>query len=217
MSDIRYIGRTLAVAVALAGVVFVVMFLLATTILGQQTSPQEASAQEQTTDEHFNDPATVPPIDPVFPELEEDVSVEEGPAGIPELSIMDVIAHLDELPGTDFRCAGPTLTDGEAIKWTCFSPAGGLPGNHEVVVLANDPLSVLAVQVTARGLGDEEAIQFFDYVAALSLPDNEMLNAEAWVRANLRSGGQTFTGSTVLTLYGTKEVRTLEIVSEDFA
>jgi hypothetical protein len=51
------------------------------------------------------------------------------------------------------------------------------------------------------------------YVAGLCLRETDPLNPEAWMQESVPTGGQTATGGTVLWVYGTKEVRTLEVVA----
>ena len=86
-----------------------------------------------------------------------------------------------------------------------------------VTVLGDDPRNISSVTATARGLDDQEAAEFFAYISDLCLPANDPANPEAWVDQNISSGGSMFARSADLTLYGTKEERTLEIVATGLA
>jgi hypothetical protein len=54
-------------------------------------------------------------------------------------------------------------------------------------------------------------------VASLCLQESDPLNPEAWVEQNLGSGGQVFVEGAELSIYGTKEERTLQVVATGFA
>ena len=67
--------------------------------------------------------------------------------------------------------------------------------------------TVLWVRATVRGASDEEAAEFFAYVAALCLQDaDDPFNPEAWMDANVVSGesGQVFAQGAEFSVYGTK-------------
>jgi hypothetical protein len=133
--------------------------------------------------------------------------------GIPGLSGLDVASSLQYFPGTDFRCSR-TGPDRDLKKHTCRSSTDDDPPVvYEVTVAEDDPLTVLWVEATARDATEEEAAEFLSYVARLSLPERDPVNAEAFVGRTISSGGQYFDEGAELRLYGTEEVRTLEIVA----
>ena len=84
-------------------------------------------------------------------------------------------------------------------------------------VVGDNPLTVFSVVATVRGLSEEQAAEFFTYVASLCLQEADPLNPEAWVEQNVTSGGQVFAEGAELTIYGTKEERTLQVVATDLA
>jgi hypothetical protein len=138
----------------------------------------------------------------------------DNPAGIPDLSVMDVIGNLKYLAtDVDFRCTGPTAAEGDKILWSCSANARGERGSYEVTVVGDDPLTIFSVTATVHGVSQERATSFFSYVAGLCLRDTDPLNPEAWMQENVPTGGQTATGGTALSVYGAKEVRTLEVVA----
>jgi hypothetical protein len=135
-------------------------------------------------------------------------------AGIPDLSAMDVIGNLKYFAAdVPFRCTGPTAAEGDKILWSCAASARGERGSYEVTVVGDDPLTIFSVTATVHGISEETATSFFSYVAGLCLRDTDPLNPEAWMQENVPTGGQTTTGGTALSVYGTKEVRTLEVVA----
>jgi hypothetical protein len=138
----------------------------------------------------------------------------DNPASIPGLSVMDVIGNLKYF-ATDvhFRCTGPTAAEGNNILWSCAANARGERGSYDVTVVGDDPLTIFSVTATVHGVSEETAASFFSYVAGLCLPDTDPLNPEAWMQENVPTGGQTATGGTALSVYGTQEVRTLEVVA----
>jgi hypothetical protein len=138
----------------------------------------------------------------------------DNPASIPDLSVMDVIGNLRYF-ATDvrFRCKGPTVSEGDNILWSCAANVRGGRGSYEVTLVGDGPLTILSVTATAHGVSEKTAASFFSYVASLCLQDTDPLNPEAWMQENVATGGQTATGGTALWVYGTKEVRTLEVVA----
>ena len=138
----------------------------------------------------------------------------DNPASIPDLSVMDVIGNLKYFAtDVDFRCTGPTVTEGDKILWSCAANVRGERGSYEVTVVGDDPLTIFSVTATVHRVSEETAASFFSYVASLCLRDTDPLNPEAWMQENVPTGGQTATGETALSVYGTKEVRTLEVVA----
>jgi hypothetical protein len=138
----------------------------------------------------------------------------DNPAGIPDLSVMDVIGNL-RFFATDvpFRCKGPTVTEGDNILWSCAANTRGRRGSYDVSLVGDGPLTIFSVTATVHRVSEERAVSFFSYVADLCLRDTDPLNPEAWMQENFPTGGKTATGGTVLSVYGTKEVRTLEVVA----
>jgi hypothetical protein len=127
---------------------------------------------------------------------------------------MDVIGNLKYF-ATDvpFRCTGPTASEGDNILWSCAANVRGEGTSYEVTLVGDDPLTIFSVTATVHGVSEERAASFFSYVASLCLQDTDPLNPEAWMQENVPTGGQTTTRGTALSVYGTKEVRTLEVVA----
>jgi hypothetical protein len=135
-------------------------------------------------------------------------------AGIPDLGAMDIVGNLKYF-ATDvyFRCTGPTVTEGDNILWSCAANTRGERTSYEVTLVGDGPLTIFSVTATAHRVSEERAASFFSYVADLCLQDTDPLDPEAWMQENVPTGGQTATGGTALSVYGTKEVRTLEVVA----
>lgn len=144
-----------------------------------------------------------------LPELAGEASADQDPAGIPGLGALDVISFLDYPPGADFRCFGPAPTGGR-VRWVCQSPPGD-PVTYEVVVVGEDPSTILSVEATAYSAPSEEAVGFLGYVGDLCFEDTEPVNVPAWVGQNVTTGGQLLVDSAALTLYGTDRTRTLTV------
>ncbi len=53
-------------------------------------------------------------------------------------------------------------------------------------------------------------------MASLCLQEIDLLNPKAWVNANIDFGGQVLAEGAELTIYGTKEERTLQVVATGF-
>ena len=133
--------------------------------------------------------------------------------GIPGLGDMDVMGNLKYLPGTNWRCSGPSPHQG-LTKQVCRSPSGeDSEASYEVEVVEKNPATVLSVEATAYDATEGEAAEFLVYVARLSLKDTDPINAQAWVGRNVSSGGQYVGDGFELRLYGTEQARTLEIVA----
>ena len=151
-----------------------------------------------------------PPALPA-PESFEDLPPEQRPE-IPGLAVMDVIGSLQYGPGGDaFVCSGPIAGSGDTTVWECRSAPGGGPPVHEVRVTGDGPLSIFSVEATIYNATQQKAADFLGYVGSLSFENPEPVNARAWVRGNVPSGGQLRAGDAELTLYGTEEVRTLVV------
>jgi hypothetical protein len=95
-----------------------------------------------------------------------------NPAGIPDLSVMDVMGNLKYFAtDVDFRCTDPTVTEGENILWSCAANTRDGHGSYDITVVGDDPLTILSVTATVHGVSEESAASFFSYVAGLSLRD----------------------------------------------
>ena len=208
---------------SLVALVALCIVLLATVWVVRDPGQRDAVGQEATT------PATESPASPSaiypshFPELSEELfsasaSAEPVPRGIPDLAVTDVLGNLYRFPvGGRFVCRGPVPGDEAGSNlWVCSVPSERAPPTYEVIVVGDDPRTVFWVRATVRGVSEEAAAEFFGYVAGLCLHGtDEPLNPEAWVEANVASGGQVFAGGAELSVYGTKEERTLQVVSSD--
>jgi hypothetical protein len=127
---------------------------------------------------------------------------------------MDVIGNLKYFAtDVEFRCTGPMVTEGDNILWSCAANARGERGSYYVTLAGDDPLTIFSVSATVHGVSEEGAASFFSYVAELCLRDTDPLNPRG-VDAGERSHRRTNrNGGTALSVYGTKEVRTLEVVA----
>jgi hypothetical protein len=138
----------------------------------------------------------------------------DNPTAIADLSAMDVVGNLKYFAtDVDFRCMGPTVTEGDNILWSCAANTRNGRGSYDVILVGDDPLTILSVTATVHEVPEETAASFFSYVASLCLQDTDPLNPEAWMQENVPTGGQTATRETALSVYGAKEVRTLEVVA----
>jgi hypothetical protein len=201
------------------------LLVAAAALLLRSPAPQEAVGQEATTPEvptttaaPASPPASVPPL---FPELEEDpfsasTPAEVEPEGIPDLSVMDVLGQLYRFPVEGrFVCRGPVPGDEAGTNlWVCSAASSEEgPVMHEVIVVGDDPRTVLSVEATVRGVSEEEAAEFFGYVGELCLQVADPFNPEAWMEANVAGGGQVFARGAEFSVYGTEEERTLQVVA----
>ena len=119
-----------------------------------------------------------------------------------------MVGYLKYGPGGDaFVCSGPIAGGGDTILWECRSAPGGGPPVYEVRVTGDGPLSIFFVEATGYDASREQAAEFLGYVGSLALGEPEPVNAQAWVRGNISSGGQLRAGSAELTLYGTDGMR----------
>ena len=152
-------------------------------------------------------------LESLFGDASASALAEEEPEGIPDLGAIDVVGNLKHLRADrNFPCEGPTTGD-RLITWSCLDPSG----RFAVEVVAEDPLTVLSVTSTARGVPEEETEEFFGYVLDLCLEDAAALDPEAWVSGNVPSGGQTFAGDVGVAVYGSEEVRALEVSASGLA
>lgn len=130
---------------------------------------------------------------------------------IPGLGVMDVIGYLKYAPGANsIVCSGPHSGTGKLLIWRCSSGSNAAP-IYEVRVVGDNPHSISSVEATVRGATQEQAAAFLGYVGSLCFEDTEPVNSAAWVEANVTSGGQLLAPGAELTLYGTKEIRTLVV------
>jgi hypothetical protein len=218
----------LASVLVLAGVLAFLSFaLLFLAIVDDRSPRQEAAGQELTPRPALTVPVTSPPpatstpAPAQLPELTEGLPSEpEVDEGIPGLSVMEVIGNLEHFDAEGgFVCDGPvpTTDDARGSMWVCSAPGEELPETYELTVLGEDPATVLWVVATTRGVSEEEAAEFFSYVASLCLQEGDPLNPEAWVEHNVGSGGEVFAQGAELSIYGTEEERTLQVVATGFA
>ena len=208
---------------SLVALVALCIVLLATVWVVRDPGQRDAVGQEATTPatESPASPSTIYPLH--FPELSEELfsasaSAEPVPRGIPSLGVTDVLGNLYRFPvGGRFVCRGPVPGDEAGSNlWVCSVPFERSPPTYEVIVVGDDPRTVFWVRATVRGVSEEAAAEFFGYVAGLCLHGtDEPLNPEAWVEANVASGGQVVAGGAELSVYGTKEEWTLQIVASD--
>jgi hypothetical protein len=210
-------GTFKGLVVCVLALVVIVLVVFAWSV--NRTPRQEAAGQELTVPAVTVPPATSTPPPVPFPELTEELPSEPEPEGIPGLSVMEVIGtleHFDVEGG--FVCDGPVpTTDGRGSMWVCSAPADELPGTYELIVLGEDSATIFWVAATARGVSEEQAAEFFSYIADLCLQEGDPLNPEAWVEQNAGSSGQVSAQGAELSIYGTKEERTLEVVAKGFA
>ncbi len=224
----REVGRRLQAFVREAGprealigaVVLLALSLLALSlsvvwygVLSSRQAAEQAIREEEAPAPQEPRPEDFPLIFEPGSSLAEVISAAARRRVIPGLSEMDVIGYLPHLPGTNFRCVGPT-TDQGLDKRVCTSSSGEGSPVYEVTLLEDGPLRVVAVQATARNTSDEKAADFLAYVAGLSLKDAApSLDARSWVSRNIKSGGQYFADGAEVRLYGTPGDRTLEVVA----
>jgi hypothetical protein len=220
---LRFVNARVATLVAS---VALCVALVATIWVVRGPGQQEAAGQEATTPAPAL-PTTESPaslhasVPALFPELTEgffSASAEPVAEGIPGLSVMVILGNLKHFPVEGrFVCRGPVPGDEAGSNlWMCSASAEKQSPAYEVTVVGDDPRTVLWVRATVRGATEEEASEFFGYVAELCLrATDDPLNPDAWVDANVASGGQVFVGGAEFTVYGTKEERTLQVVAND--
>jgi hypothetical protein len=205
------------VLVGVLALVAIVLVLLAWSLI--RTDRQEAAGQELTVPAVTVPPATSTPAPVPFPELTEGLPSEPEPEGIPRLSVMEVIGNLEHFDVEGgFVCDGPVpTTDDRGSIWVCSAPGDELPGTYELIVVGEDPATILWVAATARGVSEEQAAEFFSYIAGQCLQETDPLNPEAWVEQNVGSGGEVLAQGAELSIYGTKDERTLQVVARGLA
>ncbi len=204
------------------GAIAMCLLLAAAVLLARGPGQQEAAGQEATTPE--SPPTTAPPasapasVPSLFPELTEgffSASANPEPQGILGLGVMDVLGNLYRFPmGGRFVCRGPVPGDEAGSNlWVCSAPSARQPPTYEVTVVGDDPRTIFSVEATVRGSSEEAAAKFLAYVAELCLEDTDPLNPEAWVQANVASGGQVFSEGAQFSVYGTRDQRTMQVVA----
>ena len=82
-------------------------------------------------------------------------------------------------------------------------------------MVGDDPLTIFSVEAIARGVSEEEAATIFAHVGSLCLDEADPLNPAAWVRENVPTGGQTLAEGAELSVYGTREARSLQVVASE--
>jgi len=217
------------------GAIAVCLLLAATFLLTRGLGEMAALGQESTTPATTTPPSMAPPstappssapaapasVPSLFPELTQafsPASAAPQPRGIPGLGVTDVLGELYRFPVDGrFYCRGPVPAEEAGLNlWICSAPSARAPASHEVMVVGDDPLTVLSVRATVRGVSEEEAAKFFGYVGSLCLgQQSDPFDPVAWMEANAASGGQVFAGGAEFTVYGTKEQRTMQIVAAD--
>lgn len=203
----------------------IVLLLLVVVWVGYRASPQEAVGQPATPKTGTGE-ATTPlakalteeiaeAAAPKFvPDLAEPAPANRRPRGIPGLSEMDLIGYLQYMPGTNFRCLGASPAQGGLYSRSCTSSSDEEPPVvYEVKLVEENPSAVRSVTANAYDASDDDAANFFTYVAELSLQGTRPMNPETWIGENISSGGQYSAEGATLRLYGTEGARTMEIVA----
>jgi len=210
--------KVLASVLALVAIASFLLVLLIQGLPQQEAAGQEPTVPVVTVPPAYTPAAGVPEPVP-FPELTEGLPSEPKPEGIPGLSVMEVIGNLEHFHAEGrFACDGPVPTDvAKGNMWVCSSSGDELPGTYELTVVGEDPATIFWVAATARGVSEEQAAEFFSYIAGLCLQKTDPLNPEAWVEQHVDSGEEMFTEGAQLSVYGTKEERTLQVVATGFA
>ena len=133
----------------------------------------------------------------------------EDVEGISGLGAVEVVGNLKHLRADrDFPCEGPVTGDG-LVTWECLDPSG----RFAVEVVAEDPLTVLSVTASARGVPDGETEEFFDYILDLCLENPAALDPGVFVAGAVPSGGTTFAGGAEISVYGSDEARAISVAS----
>jgi hypothetical protein len=183
--------------------------------------PQQQAIGQETTEETTATPAPADQDEPPPPDLTpalDQYLAEEEQAGIPGLSVMDVVGRLGQAPpDASLSCTGPT-PDGGVHAWRCegssASPGGnGVRAEYRVEVIGEDPRTILSVTASAHHATDRQAADFLAHVGGLAVEDTSPLDAQVWIRGKLASGGSTSSDGAGLELYGYEGARVLEVVA----
>ena len=83
---------------------------------------------------------------------------DELPQEIPGLSERDVTGYLQYVPGTNFCCLGAS-PEWHLLRRTCLSSSEEDSAMYEVMLVEDNPDTVLSVVATARDLTDDEAAE----------------------------------------------------------
>ena len=184
----------------------------------RQTADQITTASPPASSPSAASPSAASPPAPAFDELESifdaasaSAVAEEEPDGIPSLGAVEVTGNLEHAVADGvFPCDGPS-PDGDLVLWSCAHPSGG----YAAEVVGDNPLTVFSVTATAHGLPERDAEAFFAYVLDLCLEEETALDPESWVSGNVPSGGQTFSDSVEVSVYGSEKARAMSVISTD--
>ena len=203
------------------GVCLVLALVLGAFLRFGAVPPQQQAVGQEATEETTAPPAPADQYEPPAPDLTpalDQYLAEEERAGIPGLSVMDVVGRLGEAPpDANLSCTGPS-PDGGVYAWRCegssASPTDeGVRAEYRVEVIGEDPRTILSVTASANRATDPQAAEFLAHVGGLAVEDTSPLDAQVWVRANVASGGSTFSDGAGLELYGYEGARVLELVA----
>jgi len=198
-----------------ATVLLVVLTLLALALVmilfGLVYAGREAAEQDAGEDQYTITSGPQPEDSPLI--FDSEFTPADGrPQEIPGLSEMDVIGYLQYVPDTNFRCLGAS-PERRLLRRTCLSSSEEEdPATYEVILVEDNPDTVLSVVATARDATDVEAAEVLGDVARLAVGGLGPLDAETWVERTISSGGQYVAKGAEVRLYGTEGARTLEIV-----
>jgi hypothetical protein len=220
-------GLAILLAISSLLLVMVAAALIVSAITEQEAAGQTSTASANTASPTASPPSQAASPSPSSPRAEglEDLFRSAFPGssagasadesqGIPDLTVMDVIGDAEHYPVEGgLLCEGPIVGDGDRTLWVCSSAHRDEQGSYGLVVVGDDPLTIFSVEATVRGASEEEAASFLAHVGVLCLDETDPLNPEAWVRENLPTGGQTFAEGAELSVYGTREARTLQVVA----
>jgi hypothetical protein len=203
----------------------ILLLLLAVVWVGYRSSPQEAVGQtaapktgtgEATTPlaKALTEEIAEAAAPKLVPDLAEPAPANRRPRGIPGLSEMDLIGYLQYMPGSNFRCLGGSPIQGGLYSRSCTSSSDEEPPVvYEVKLVEENSSAVRSVTANAYDTSDDDAADFFTYVAELSLQGTGPMNPETWIGENISLGGQYPAEGAILRLYGTEGARTMEIVA----
>lgn len=79
--------------------------------------------------------------------------------------------------------------------------------------MEENPSVIRSVTANAYKVSDDDAADFFAYVAELSLQDTGLMNPASWIRENISLGVGYYAGGKEPRLCGTEGARTLEITA----
>jgi hypothetical protein len=184
--------------------------------------PQLQALGQETTEETTAPTAPADQYEQPAPDLTpapDQYLAEEGPAGIPGLSPVELVAGVGVAPpGVSLSCTGPQPERGDALSWNCRGSEppveeGGAPAEYLVEVVGADATTALYVSASVYRATDAEATEFLAYVAGLAVEEPSPLDTQVWVRGSVASGGSTSSDGAGLELYGYEGARVLEVVA----